>query len=412
MTSRERIRAALDHRETGRVPVDFSGHFSSGISAIAYNKLRRYLDLPEKPIRIMDPGQQLAVVDDDVLDLFGVDTIMLGRAFWDDPMMWGDWIMPDGSPCQMPVWTMPERETNRWVIKDSTDRVVSVMPDGALYFEQAYWPFAESDDRLGDLAEVLAERGDAGAAPPGPMPAGEDGARKLAEGAKRLRSSTERAIMGVFGGSLFEFGQSMYGGEAFFMMLAAEPSRVHRFLDAATELHMAALERYLGEVGGSIDVIVFGDDLGMQTGPLMSPAMYRDYFKPRHAALWKQAKQLADVRVNLHSCGDISALIPDLIDAGLDSVNPVQISCPGMDLARLKREFGADLTFWGGGCDTRAVLPNAKPRDIARHVREQVAVGRIGGGFVFQQVHNVMADIPPENIAAMFETLQSINREG
>jgi len=412
MTSRERIRAALDHRETGWVPVDFSGHFSSGINAIAYNKLRRYLGFPEKPVRILDPGQQLAIVDDDVLDLFGIDTVMLGRAFWDDPAMWGDWVMPDGTPCKMPLWTMPERTATGWAIRDKTGRIVSVMPEGALYFEQVYWPFADSDDGLDDLAGVLAERGSAGMPPPGPLPGGEEGVRLLAKGAKRLRNSTDRAIMGVFGGSLFEFGQSMYGGEAFFMMLAAEPERVHRFLDAATAFHMAALERYLAVVGDYIDVIVFGDDLGMQTGPLMSPAMYREYFKPCHAALWERAKRFADVRVNLHSCGDISALIPDLIDAGLDAVNPVQISCPGMDLARLKREFGTDLTLWGGGCDTRNVLPHGTPREIARHVREQIAVGRPVGGFVFQQVHNVMADVPPENVVAMFETLQSINRVG
>jgi uroporphyrinogen decarboxylase len=151
------------------------------------------------------------------------------------------------------------------------------------------------------------------------------------------------------------------------------------------------------------DLILFGDDLGMQTGPRISPAMYRNFFKPRHAAMWGRAKQLVDVKVMLHCCGGVRTLLPDLIDAGVDAINPVQISCRGMEASELKREFGNDLTFWGGGCDAQHMLPCGTPEQVRAHVREQVRILSPGGGFGFQQVHNIMANVPPENIEAMFD---------
>ncbi len=405
MTSRERVLEALNHRETDRVPVDFAGHLSSGISAIAYAKLRRRLGLPERPVRVCDPGQQLAIVDDDVLDRFGVDTVELGRAFALDDTDWADWALPDGSPCQMPAWSLPERTDGAWVMRDLDGRVISSMPDGALYFEQTYRPFADGDDDPSRLRDALSRRGYAGMGPPGPLAEGKEGAARLREGAERLRNRTDRAIVGVFGGNLLEFGNFMYGMDRFFMLLAGEPRKAHAFLDAVVELHLENLERYLGAAGGSIDVIVFGDDLGMTTGPLISPAMYREFFKPRHAMLWERAKELAEVKVNLHSCGGIRELLPDLIEAGLDAVNPVQINCKGMDLEGLKRDFGADIVLWGGGCDTSRVLAVGPVSEITGHVRRQVGTGRRGGGFVFQQVHNIQADVPSDHVIAMFDAV-------
>jgi len=153
-------------------------------------------------------------------------------------------------------------------------------------------------------------------------------------------------------------------------------------------------------------VIVFGDDLGMQQGPQISPAMYRRLFKPRHARLWQRAKELAPVRVMLHCCGGVRTLLNDLIEAGLDAINPVQITCTGMDPRELKAEFGRRITFWGGGCDTRFVLSQGTPDEVRRHVRGQVAILNPGGGFVFQQVHNVLANVPPENVIAMLDAVQ------
>jgi uroporphyrinogen decarboxylase len=412
MTSRERVLSALNHREPDRVPLDLSGHRSSGIAAIAYAKLRDFLGLPKKPIRVYDPVQQLAIVDEDVLQRFGVDTIELGRAFALTDDCWADWELPDGTPCQMPRWALPERDGNRWVIRSSkTGRVIAQMPDGALYFEQTYWPFAEEapdHDRIGDV--LTESMWTAIASPPGPLVAGPDGMNLLHDGARRLRQQTDRAIIGLFGGNQLEMGQFLYRNDNFFVLLAGEPEQAHDFLDRITAMYLGNLEKFLGAVGDSIDIIVFGDDLGMQTGPQISPAMYREFFKPRHQLLWNRAKQLAPVKVMLHCCGGVRELLPDLIEAGLDAINPVQISCRGMDAAELKKEFGHDLTFWGGGCDTRDVLPLGSPEQVRRHVIDQLRILAPGGGFVFQQVHNALANVPPQNIVAMLDAVAEFNR--
>ena len=307
----------------------------------------------------------------------------------------------------MPAWALPERGDGEWVLRSSSGRALGRMPDGALYFEQCYYPFADQPEVDLDAIPAALEAcmWTAVAAPPGPLVAGPDGAEKLAAGARRLRAATDRAIIGLFGGNLLEVGQFLFRNDGFFLLLAGEPDQAHAFLDRLVEIHLGNLERFLGAVGPYIDVILFGDDLGMQSGPQISPAMYREFFKARHARLWGRAKELADVKVKLHSCGGIRPLLPDLIDAGLDAVNPVQVNCTGMELAGLRRDFGGRITFWGGGCDTRDILPRATPAEVADHVREQVAVGGRSGGFVFQQVHNVLADVPAENVVAMFDAV-------
>jgi len=385
------------------VPIDFSGHRSSGIAALAYGKLRRSLGLEPRPIRVYDPVQQLAIVDEDVVARFNVDTIELGRGFALEDEHWADWTLPDGSPCQMPAWALPERQEGQWVIRSASGRIIAKMPDGALYFEQCYWPYLEEDD-LNRLPEALNENmWCAVASPPGPLADGDRGRQVLAEGARKLRESTDRAIIGLFGGNLLEIGQFLYRNDQFFMLLAGDPRRAHQFLDRLVEIHLANLERFLDAVGQWIDIVLFGDDLGMQNGPQISPAMYAEFFKPRHAKMWQRAKELADVKVMLHCCGGVRPLLPHLVEIGLDAINPVQISCTGMEARGLKRDFGRRLTLWGGGCDTRSVLPLGTPEEIRRHVKEQISILKPGGGFVFQQVHNILADVPPENIIAMFD---------
>ena len=406
---KERVLAALNHSQTDRIAVDFGGHRSSGIAALAYPKLRKALNLPHKPIRVYDIIQQLAIIDEDVLDRFAVDTIEVGRGFALKESDWADWVLPDGTPCQVPAWSIPEREKARWVLKSKSGRVIAQMPDGALYFEQCYWPFFEKQEELSRLEEAFDEcMWMAMSTPPGPAAADH---QQLREGARRLRActqaNTDRAIIGLFGGSLLETGEFLFRNDKFLMMLAAEPARVHAFLDALTELHLNKLETYLQSVGDYIDIILFGDDLGMQNGPRISPRMYREFFKPRQAMMWEMAKKLAGVKVLLHCCGGIRPLLPDLIDAGLDAINPVQISCAGMDAAGLKEDFGSEITFWGGGCDTQHILPEATAGEVAQHVRQQVQILSRDSGFVFQQVHNILADVPPENIIAMFDALNS-----
>jgi uroporphyrinogen decarboxylase len=404
MTSRDRVLASLSHRQPDRVAVDLSGYRSSGISAVAYPRLRAALGLPPRSVDVYDPVQQLAIVHDDVLDWAGADTIELGRGFCHEDRWWTPWTLPDGTACRMPLWAEPEADGAEWVLRAPSGRVIARMPDGAVHFDQVYWPFLDGEEDLSRIEELYPEHMWTGiGSPPGPSVSGPE---ELAAGARALRARTDRAILGLFGGNLLEMGQFYYRMDNFLMMLAGEPARVHRFLDALVEIHLRRLEGFLGAVGDSIDVIVFGDDLGAQNGPQISPRMYREFFKPRHAAMWARAKQLAPVKVMLHCCGAVRPLLPDLIEAGLDAINPVQISCRGMDADGLKRDFGRDITFWGGGCDTQSVLPGASPEEVRRHVLHQCEVMAPGGGFVFQQVHNILANVPPENIIAMYEAVR------
>lgn len=408
MTSRERVLTALNHREPDRIPVDLSGHRSSGIAAIAYARLRKHLGLPARPIRVYDPVQQLAIVDEDVLQLFRVDTIELGRAFALEDKHWADWTLPDGTPCLMPAWARPERVNGEWVLRSPSGRVIARMPPGVLYFEQAYYPFAEQDD-LDRIEELFADSMWTGVkSPPGPLVEGPDGPEVLAEGARRLRAQTDRAILGLFGGNLLEMGQFFYRNDNFLLLLAANPRRAHEFLDRVVQIHLRNLDKFLAAVGPYIDIIVFGDDLGMQRGPQISPRMYREFFQPRQRLMWQRVRQLAPhLKIQLHCCGGVRELLPGLIEAGLDAINPVQITCRGMDPVELKRYFGDQLTFWGGGCNTQEVLMRGTPAQVRDHVRRLMDIWRPGGGYVFQQVHNILADVPPANIVAMYEAVNA-----
>jgi len=405
MNSRERVLAALDHREPDRVPVDFGGHRSSGIMAIAYAKLKRALGITSGDVYVYDVVQQLAIVEEPVLDAVAADVVEMGRGFLADDTGWQEWILPDGTPCRIPRYIHVEKRGGDWFLLSNDGVDLAVQKEGCLYFEQIHFPLMErgiEHDDFADLAEQFPHTMWTGVPTPGAhLPLDEAGLAQLAAGAKRLRESTDRAVIGLFGGNFFEVPQFLYRIDRYLTDLALYPGAVHRLSEALYAMYAANLEKWLGAVGPYIDIILFGDDLGAQTGPLISPEMYREYYKPYHRRLWSRARELADVKVMLHCCGGIEPLLDDLIDAGLDTTNPVQISCQGMDPALLKKKYGDRLCLWGGGCDTRHVLPNGTPDDVARHVRGQVDVLSPGGGFVFQQVHNIMADVPADNIVAM-----------
>lgn len=412
MNSRERVMAAVDHRETDRVPIDLGGHRSSGIMAIAYDRLKKHLGITSGDIYVYDFVQQLAIVEEPVLDRFGVDTIELGRGFDRDPEDWHDWVLPDGTPCKIPATIHPVKVDGDWHIYHEDGTLIAIQKEGSLYFEQTCWPLADSEDEEFDDLETPQQKvmWSALRSPPTTIDYDEEGLQELAKGARALRASTDRAIIGLFGGNLLEMGQFLFRNDNFFLLLAGEPQRAHRFLDSLVEMHLDNLKKFLSAVGPYIDIVMFGDDLGMQTGPQISPSMYEDFFKPRHGMMWQRAKELADVKVMLHCCGGIHPLLPHLIDAGLDIIQPVQISAQGMDPKQLKREFGQDICLWGGGCDTQQVLPNGEPDEIAEHVLRNIDILFPDGGFVFQQVHNIMADVPPENIVAMLDAVRSYSK--
>jgi uroporphyrinogen decarboxylase len=409
MTSRERILAAIEHRQPDRVPLDLGATPSSGISAIAYGNLKRHLGITDGSTRIYDVVQQLAQPEDFLLDRFGVDVIDIGRAFNTEASAWQPTTLADGQSALYPAWFHPERQPDGSFIarmKDGLD--IAHMPAGGTFFDQSYFPYL--DAYPADLRDLSTEMGRILWAALVHSPwdhAGDPGFwETLRAKALELRHTSDRALMIVVGCNLFEWGTFLRRVDGFLMDLGSEPDQVEALLDALLERHLASLEKVCRAVGDVADICRFGDDLGTNNGPFMSPAMYRRFFKPRHAQLNAYVHRHSSMKTFLHSCGSIRALLPDLIEAGFDVINPVQTNCRGMEPEGLKADFGRDICFWGGGCDTKSVLPRGTPAEVKDHVRRRLEIFMPGGGFVFNTVHNILPDVPPQNIVAMYEAVQ------
>ncbi len=409
MNSRERISQTLNHKQPDRVPIDCGGHRSSNFSINAYKNLRQHLGLAPDTLYVYDVIQQLVIPGDDIVELFGIDVIDLGRDFRKNESYWKDWVQHDGTQVKIPRFVDLRREGDAIWMYNAKGKRTAVQKESCLYFEQIVFPrendlsddFSNLEDQFHDVMWF-----DVGV-PPAPLGFEGEDMKLRQESAKALRQSTDKAIYGLFGGNFYEAAQMIFKIDNALINLAAEPALMHGFLDKLLEIHKKNLKNYLDACGDEIDVLGVGDDLGMQAGPQISPNMYREFFKPRHAELWSYAKQLKPhIKLCLHSCGGIEPLLADIIDAGMDAVNPVQISCDGMDPQLLKQKYGKDITFWGGGCDTRDVLPNGTPQQVRDHVRRNLDIMFKDGGYVFQQVHNIVSNVPPENIVAMFETVR------
>lgn len=408
MTSRERIIAAIDHAEPDRTPLDLGATPSSGISAIAYNRLKTHLGIDPGPTRIYDVVQQLAQPDKEVLDRFGIDVLDIGRTFNTEAMAWTDVTLADGSQAQEPACFDIRLEPDGARTAFAADGTpIARMPASGTFFDQTYFPYAEGYPKdFNDLPEAMGKVLWAGLAHSPWDHAGDPGFwDTLRERAIALRESSDRALMIVCGCNLFEWGTFLRRIDNFLMDLLAEPEQAAALLDALMEIHLATLRKVCHAVGDVADIVRFGDDLGMNNGPFMAPATYRTLFKARHQTLCAYVHEHSKMRTFLHSCGAIYPLLPDLIDAGFEVINPVQTNCVDMDPERLKREYGKDITFWGGGCDTRDVLNHAAPEGVRAHVRERLRILTPGGGFVFNTVHNILPDVPPENIVALFEAV-------
>jgi uroporphyrinogen decarboxylase len=195
----------------------------------------------------------------------------------------------------------------------------------------------------------------------------------------------------------------------FMMDLYLEPLNTEKLLDALMERHLANLAKVCEAVGDVVDFLKFGDDLGGMSGPFMDPDTYRQFFKPRHKQLCDFTKQNSSAHTYLHSCGSIYQLIPDLIDAGFEVLNPVQTQGNDMEPEKLKREFGNEVTFWGGGVETVGTLNLGTPEKVRAEVLDRLEIMSKGGGFVFNTVHNILPDVPPKNIVAMFNAIKEFN---
>jgi uroporphyrinogen decarboxylase len=356
-------------------------------------------------IRVFDVIQQLAEPESWYLDRFGIDAINAGREF--PHVGWKPWTLPDGSACEIPASMDFRREGDDWVAYGKDGSPQARMIAGATYFSQAVWPMSGDDweNQLADLPCHMGKVNWAGLAEPlydGGL--SNENLQRIAAHVKHLRQSCDRAIMIGFGANLFEWGTFLRRMDNFLMDLAADPAGVERLLDRLVETHLANLDKLIPVLGDNVDLVQIGDDLGTENGPFLSPEMYRRLFKPRHKAIIDRIKKLnPNLIVFLHCCGGVYELIPDLIEAGVEVLNPVQISARHMEPERLKKDYGKDITFWGGGCDTQAVLCRGTPQQVKDHVRRNIEILAPGGGFVFNQVHNILSEIPPANVVAMYK---------
>ncbi len=374
MTSRERVRKALNHESPDRVPIDFGG-FQTGIHRNAYRRLIDHMGIRDE-VTILDPVQQLARPCEELLQRFHVDTrYVLAHG-------------PDGFDGTI---RKVERNGRLWHdLKDEFGVIWSMPADHGLYMDISHHPLASAG--IKDLAAY-------------PWPNGADPTRftGVRKHAQTLRKETPYALATGISGVVYEYCWYLRGLERWFMDMIEQPEFCAALLDRTLAFWLDYLTGFMREVGDLVDVVMIGDDLAGQSGPLFSPAFYRRVVKPRQKTLVQRIKSLTQAKIWYHTCGSCVEYIPDLLDNGIDILNPVQTSAAGMDPALLKQRYGRDMVFWGGGCDSQHVLPSATPEQVREQVRRNMETFKPGGGYVFNSIHNIQADVPPENIVALFD---------
>jgi len=374
MTSRQRVITALDHRIPDRVPIDLGG-FQTGIHKGAYIELLDYLGI-DGELTILDPVQQLAQPCEELLRRFHVD-IRYVCAHGPESFKGGI-----------------ERNTRRgklWHdLKDEFGVIWSMPDDQQLYMDISHHPLA--DATIKDLAGY-------------PFPKGDDPTRftGVREKALELHSQTPYAISTGICGVVYEICWYMRGLERWFIDMVENPGFCQALLDKTLKFWLDYFDGFLAEVGDLIDIVMIGDDLAGQNGPLFSPDFYRKVVKPRQKKLVRHIKSLTKAKIWYHTCGCCFEYIPELIDNGIDVLNPVQIGLPNMEPQKLKDMFGSRISLWGGGIDAQHVLPFAKPDEIRNHVKNNLEIFKPGGGYIFNNVHNIQVGVPPENIVALFD---------
>lgn len=365
MTGRQRILRTLEGKPVDRVPIDLGCHFSTGISGFAYHNLRKYLGLNTDHIEMIDMTQLLARVDADVCRRFHVDTVLLNPP-WQSPQRWnprGEYVfdIPDTiEPVLHP--------DGKWTIDGDGPRM-TLLP-GGFFFEGGWANFygLPPEERL----SLFARR------------------------ARRLREETDLFTM-YMGYSAF------FDGLDFACDMITDPEDCMELNRRRLERQIADFDRMNRAMGRDVDCIEVNADLGSQNDLLCRPDDFLEICAPFLRDFCRHVHETSDIKIFMHSCGAISRALPMIVDCGVDIINPVQISARGMEPEKLKREFGGKITFWGGGCETQHILCRGTPDEVRRNVAELMRVFKPGGRFVFNQVHNIMGDVPPENIAAMLD---------
>jgi hypothetical protein len=418
-TSRERVIMALNHQEPDKVPLDVGATAVSGIAASALYRLRGALGLEQRPVKVHEPFQMLGQVSDDVLDALGVDVIGLSddNTFFGFPQQdWKPFVLFDGTPVLVPGGFNTEiAEDGNLYQHPQGDRSLPPsgrMPAGGFYHDaiERQEPHIGLTSDASDLDPVEWVRDMYHVFT-------DEELRLIEERAARLYSGTSRAIIG-------NFGQGSFGDIAFvpgtaiphpkgiravadwYMATALRPEYVHGIFDLQLEIVMQNLPLYKEAVGDRIVAIfISGTDFGAQLGSFISPDAYRELFKPYHKAINDWIHENTSWKTFYHSCGSMVRLYDDFIDAGVDIVNPVQISARGMEPEALKERWGDQLVFWGGGVDTQGALAFGTPEDVEQQVQKTISVLGRDGGFIFNAVHNIQATVPTENLEVLFRSV-------
>ncbi|HRT06992.1 MAG TPA: uroporphyrinogen decarboxylase family protein [Candidatus Paceibacterota bacterium] len=406
LTSRERVRLALDHQEPDRVPVDFGASRITGIGAIAYRNLLQHLGWEEE-VKVYDVKQQLAEPSLAVLNRLGADVVQVHRLGPTSGLpfleidRWKAGRLTDGSPCLVPAAYEESRGADGAVELRRNGQLCAWRAPESFYFDVCYAPLADAQTPADINAFVW------------PDPWTEREEAYLKDRIQQLYYGTDKAL---FAGlpmlvcSFFEISLVLFGFENFMMKLASERDLVEYWLEAKLAHDLAILDKFLAIAGPYLEAIQMNDDFGAQDSLQISPRLYRELFKPRQKRWIEFVKARTRAKVFMHCDGAIREILPDFIEIGIDVLNPLQTSARGMDPREIKRQFGRDLAFWGGGVETQTTLPFGTCDDVRREVRERIRLLGPGGGFVFATIHNIQPDIPPEKVLAIYETVAECGR--
>jgi uroporphyrinogen decarboxylase len=377
ISSRERVQLALNHQEPDQVPYDLGATGVTGIHRTAYRHLRQYVGLPSDEIRTDDVIQQLAVVNEDVAELLKTDFRSLGRR---------GYVAHDvGFRDEGDYTTFTDEWGTSW----------RMPKEGGFYYDMYKYPLAEAET-VDDIKDYV-----------WPEPAPSYRIEGLNSQVEAVRDQGKAVVLSGRCAGISEMHARLRGYANYYSDFKLYPKLTEYILDKLTEVKIGYWEHALAEVGEYVEVVGESDDMAGQDRLLLSPKIYQRFLKPRHTQIFSAIKKRAPhVKIFFHTDGAIRPLIGDLIESGIDILNPVQFNAVGMDLMELKREFGQDLVFWGGGVETQWVLGGGAPDEVRDNVKRNIEALASGGGFVFCTVHNTMANVPPENFMAMWETLQ------